>query len=642
MADPNTVPAKPGGQPPAEGATADWVVAAASPSPSAAAHTLTQTEASTPGPAQAERRTDTDTERLREAAHTVLPEIPGFHVQKLIGFGGMGDVYQAVDLNLAKTVALKVMFPRGRDRGRIVGLFQREVQTLAQIEHPNVVPIYHAGEWRGFPYFTMKLVPGGSLAKQLGRFTSDPKACAQLMAKVARAVQALHDREVVHRDLKPLNILMDEGDEPLVADFGLAKFLDDAAPVQEDQYPLSFTGMPIGSPPYMSPEQTRGERTELPKATDIWAIGVTLYEMLAGKRPFQDAPGKDLFVRIREDDPPPLPETVSPELEAIVLKCLAKNPAERFRSASALAEYLETWLADKAAPQPLPLPKRTSGWLVGLRVLALLALIAVPAVLMPGAAPRKEQTIAERLRDGETIRLIGSKGMPLVEGRIVPGCEGALVRGQTGYATLSSAEFAGIELSSEELPWPVKLRAEYALIAPQGVISYAGVYVGRKSTPAVDPCESLIQVIHTESDTANGDKTAQLTETALCDLKAWSRKSAGFRKQFHVLRRTTTVPLELDQPLRWHVVELVIRPDILTGSWNGVELRSVLGARVSDWFWPRSIQSPLELWANGLASANPTGPPPRFTPPYIGPGIGVCVLNATAAFRNITIEPLAP
>jgi serine/threonine-protein kinase len=381
MSDPKTVPAEPSDPNPQQATTGDWVVAAGSASPSAAAPTLTQTEASTPGPdqpEQPERRSDADTEHLREASLTDLPEIPGYYVQKEIDRGGMGNVYQAIDLQLAKTVALKVMFPHGRDRTRVAGMFKREVQTLGQIEHPNVIPIYQAGEWRGYPFFTMKLVPGGSLAKHLKRFTGNPRACARLMAKVACAIQALHNNEVVHRDLKPQNILMGEGDEPLVADFGLAKFLDNSSPTPDNQDPLSFTGIPVGTRYYMSPEQTRAEKTELPKLTDIWAIGVMLYEMLAGTRPFHDAPGKDVYECIREDDPPPLPDTVPPELEAIVLKCLAKNPSERFQSASAVANYLEAWLDDKESPQPLPLPRRTPGWVVALGISGLAVLFSIP------------------------------------------------------------------------------------------------------------------------------------------------------------------------------------------------------------------------------------------------------------------------
>ncbi len=484
MPEANTITAVPDEPDPSPGTTGDWPAAAAADSPvahSPAEVTLTRTVASTPGPGHPERRTySDDTERLRDvsADEAVLPTIPGFRVEAEIGHGGMGVVYRAVHEELNKTLALKVIYPLGRNRDVVRARFEREVQTLARIEHPNVVPIYHAGDWVGFPYFTMKYIPAGSLNRHMGRFTGNPTACARLMSKVARAIQALHDHGIIHRDLKPLNILLGEGDEPLVADFGLAKCLDES-PSATAESPLSGTGVPMGTRPYMSPEQTRGETTDRPEACDIWAIGVTLYELLAGQRPFVDDGKIDIYDLIREADPQPLPPAVPLELEAVVLKCLAKNPSERFRSASEVAEYLEAWAADKPAPQPLPLPKRTSGLVIALRVLALLALIVAPAVLMSGTPKQKEKTIAERLRDGETVWLIGEKGLPTIL-EMPGGRVGSVAVDPREFCAVGTADVALVELAAVQNMPPFVLAAEVAPISGNE-LSRFGVYVGRQS-----------------------------------------------------------------------------------------------------------------------------------------------------------------
>jgi serine/threonine protein kinase len=580
-----------------------------------------------------------------------LPDIPGFHIQKKIGDGGMGDVYRAIDLKLARTVALKVMFPQGRDRGRPLVLFQREIHTLSQIEHPNVVPIYQAGEWRGLPFFTMKLVPGGSLAKHLERFTGNPKACAKLMVKVAHAMQTLHDHEVVHRDLKPLNILMGEGDEPLVADFGLAKCLEDQPDSGSDSNVLSHTGVPIGTRYYMSPEQTRGEKTALPKAIDIWAIGVTLYEMLAGKRPFRDTPDRELFQRICEDDPPALPDTVPAELEAIVLKCMVKNPADRYGSAVAVAEDLEKWLDDK--PVSASLPRRPRTWLTVLGVLVLLALIVIPASLIPSGTPphlsktntrlpASQRTIPELLIAGKTVDLIGADGLPLVETHLLPECEVGLIRGASGYTTLSTAQYSAVELSSEQLPCPVKLEAEYAIPLSNLPSSYAGVYVGGKITPTASgrPCQSVLHLIHQEQHLVCPFFDLQIplvAERAAFWSAIWNPKPHGLHMPFdREITRMLKGSSQTDETLEWHKVEIVIAQDSVSGSWNGEKLPQVFGSFGQG----RDKQLCMETRLNSRDRSLSLRP--VFAPPYLGSGIGVCGFNVTAVFRNVRLIPLTP
>src|SRR5262249_27235025 len=173
-------------------------------------------------------------------------------------------VYEARDLALDRVVVLKMLREGALADEHQVQRFRLEMRAMAQLDHPHVVPIYENGEYQGQPYFTMKFMRGGSLAYHLERFGGDPRVAATLMEKVARAVHYLHGKKIYHRDLKPLNILLDEKDEPCVSDFGLAKSLD-------HEMDLTQPGQVMGTWPYMAPEQAAGQTEKVIPATDIWA-----------------------------------------------------------------------------------------------------------------------------------------------------------------------------------------------------------------------------------------------------------------------------------------------------------------------------------------------------------------------------------
>lgn len=319
-----------------------------------------------------------------------LPQLPGYEVLRELGRGGMGVVYLARDRKLLRLVALKMILGGPQSGFEERARFRVEAETVARLQHPHIVQIFEVGEWNGQPYFALEYLDGGSLAKQLGRPL--PMATAvQLGQTLALAVQYAHDCGVIHRDLKPANVLMSTGGDaqsalgrrmsakdsevgppaiPKITDFGLAKRLDAESGATQ-------TGSILGTPNYMSPEQAAGRAREIGPATDTYALGAILYELLTGRPPFLGSTPMETVLHVIHDEPAS-PRLLNPgmprDLETICLKCLRKEPAKRYASAGAMAEDLRRF----AEGRPIlarPVGALERGWRLTLRnpIAALLA-----------------------------------------------------------------------------------------------------------------------------------------------------------------------------------------------------------------------------------------------------------------------------
>lgn len=264
------------------------------------------------------------------------------------GEGGMGVVYKAHHKTLNRDEALKLLRGGVASSSHTVERFRFEAEATAALEHPNIVPVYGVGEVEGFPYFAMKWIDGGELTNQRVEFQKDPERIARLLAKVARAVHHAHRMGILHRDLKPSNVLLDADGEPHVTDFGLAKQLFPTEGTPRNEFTL--TGVALGTPSYMSPEQARGDK-RVTIATDVYGLGGILYELLTGRPPFSGLSQPEVMCKVVTEPPVPpraLNHQANRDLEAICLKCLEKNPARRYPSAEAVAEDLDRFLAGEA------------------------------------------------------------------------------------------------------------------------------------------------------------------------------------------------------------------------------------------------------------------------------------------------------
>jgi serine/threonine protein kinase/Flp pilus assembly protein TadD len=292
------------------------------------------------------------TRKRSEYFAAMLGELGDYELLEEVGRGGQGVVFRARQKSLNRTVALKIISLGQWASREHLKRFRREAEAAARLKHPNIVPIHEVGERDGSCYFSMQFVEGGQLDEVVKRTPVSIRQAAEFIAKVARTVHYAHEHGILHRDIKPGNILLDEKGEPHLTDFGLARLLDTESTVTR-------TVEVMGTPSYMAPEQASGKNAELTKATDVYGLGAVLYQLLTGHPPFAGGTTYET-IKLLLDTEPRAPRSLNPkidrELSAICLKCLEKDPQRRYSSALALSEDLEHWLKHK------PIQAKPSGF----------------------------------------------------------------------------------------------------------------------------------------------------------------------------------------------------------------------------------------------------------------------------------------
>jgi hypothetical protein len=273
-----------------------------------------------------------------------------------LGRGAMGVVYKARQVGLNRLVAVKMILAGEQAGPERLARFQSEAEAIARLQHPNIVQIYEIGTHQGLPYFSLEFVDGGTLAGKTRHTPQPAHPAAQLLEVLARAAHAAHRRGIVHRDLKPANILLAASSDygvpatdygvPKISDFGLVKLVA-RSEGQAGEPGHTASGMILGTPSYMAPEQAQGNIGAIGPATDVYALGAILYQLLTGQPPFVGSTSMDVMAQVLSQPVPPpsqLQPAVPAELEAICLKCLNKEPADRYASAEALADELDRFL----------------------------------------------------------------------------------------------------------------------------------------------------------------------------------------------------------------------------------------------------------------------------------------------------------
>ena len=333
-----------------------------------------------------------------------------------IARGGMGVVFRARQISLNRPVALKMILSGAMAGDEEKRRFAIEAEAVAGLDHPNIAPVHEVGQHDGHPYFSMKLIEGGSLASRAGEFLKDPARAARVLIAIADAIGHAHRRGILHRDLKPSNVLLDPDGTPYVVDFGLAR-------KTSGNPELTQTGAILGTPAYMPPEQALGRKDAATTAADVYGLGAILYALLAGRPPFPSGTTHDTLERVKTqipDRPSAIHPSVPRDLETICLKCLEKEPTRRYASAEALAQDLRRWRdGEPIEARPVSRPERFRMWCKRNPVVATLSgslvLFLIAASIISALAARsyrnlasKEHTTAGKEREA-TAKAIGAE-----------------------------------------------------------------------------------------------------------------------------------------------------------------------------------------------------------------------------------------
>jgi serine/threonine-protein kinase len=562
-----------------------------------------------------------------DAAAGAWPEIPGYELLGVLGTGGMGVVYKARQLGFERVVALKMIragaHAAAADRAR----FRIEVQAVARLRHPNIVEVYDVGEHDGCPYYSLEYAEGGSLADQVKAAPPSPRRAAELVETLARAMHHVHEKGVVHRDLKPQNVLLDRAGTPKITDFGLAKLLDAEAT-------QTSPGAVLGTAPYMAPEQGTGGASDVGPPADVYGLGALLYALLTGRPPFLPGPLAVVLEQLRTQEPPP-PRSLRPDLprdlEAVCLQCLRKNPNRRYPSAEALADDLRRWREDKpTVARPLRWPARALRLvrrrpLLGAAALLLLVLaVGLPVAsyfLDPERVPKDDLRQLERRWP---VPLIGPTGPPRWRRNVIGEASVVDAPGKDGVFSFSSRHAAYVELLPACAAKGYRFRVEVRF-EDSGPGGEAGLYLLRSQFP-------------TATGTSHGCCTLRLNDRLHeCQDTAGrpgSWLSLEVRRHHTPGRFEGTAPAEVGSCLPpaapWRELMVEVTPEEVRVFCDGRRVGAVPRARLAAIFQAHlNNRHDPALYDPGLA--------PSFAP--VG-GLGVFVRDGWASFRNAAVEPL--
>jgi serine/threonine-protein kinase len=581
-----------------------------------------------------------------------------YELLRELGRGGMGIVYQARQKHADRLVALKVMrdadYVAESDKLR----FTREVRALARVSHPHIVAVFEVGEENGCPFFTMEYVDGQSLAHRLR--AGPPLSAAEsarLIEDLAGAVQTAHNAGILHRDIKPGNVLIGPHGEAKLTDFGLAKHLD-------QDTGLTAAGSALGTPAYMPPEQARGELSRVGPAADVYALGATFYELLTGGPPFRGETAGGTLARVLNDEvvpPRKLRPELSLELEAVCLRCLEKNPARRYASARELGEDLRRWRNGEATKvRPWSWRRRMTRRLrrhwkpiaAALFVLFMASAFLFTFVLSSPEYRERQamQRVDRAMRSGERVVLVGPTGPPKWSRQVVD-IDSKLSTDPSSVFQVNANTPALIELAPAAYHDRFRLSAELRTRASNGIDSWSGIYFAHNQGPA-DPAgfvERLLVVRHHRNLLiANGDvKLGQLDPVNVHDFLLLSRDgvtSLGAPIPFGVHFYQVN-PSDMNDNERWRYLEVEVTPQSVSARWREEDgSLHLIGVpnQVLNTVSPISVellQEHMKRRAEDLDKRQLTDVSRRIEYNPRG-ALGLFVMHGVVDFRNVIYEPL--
>ena len=573
----------------------------------------------------------------QEATRTLAGSAPAVEREKLGRFenlgeikrGGMGVIYRARDPILGRTVALKMIKSAAFAGTEDIERFLMEAKSVAQLKHDNIIKIHEFGQLDGQPYFTMDLAEFGSLQDHLERFQRDPRAAVSLLAKVARAVHYVHEHKIVHRDLKPGNILLEDNDKPVVSDFGLAKWLEGDAD-------LTQPGGTPGTAAYMAPEQfTRPDAPPRP-SIDVWAIGVILYQILNGQKPFSGRNRQEYAWAIVTTEPPK-PRTLKPrlpyDLETITLKCLDKNPERRYATAADLADDMERWLRfEPIKGKRLPVIVRAARWYRRHHVLSSAVILVLAAafgmhVLLRDSEPSgnadpdfKGKELLASLHRGEKVTLIGPQGPPDWIHLIGPGSLGPLSK--EGISSFQTQVRCLVDLLPPDLPDRYLFGAELQPISARGV---SGIFLGRAGFPIPDgDLHAFLSLTVSHEDLNRKEKKRAWHHFKLMHFTQ-SRLGMPPLGECRIGAKESRKIASADKQTPWHTVVVAVTPERIRAIWNDEDSYQVTPANLK-------FDTQMMLMRENFGVQ-------AFEPSQRGP-FGLFLDDSICRFRNVWVQKL--
>jgi serine/threonine-protein kinase len=573
-----------------------------------------------------------------------LPHAPaGYDLLDRLGSGGMGAVYLAREHAAERLVAMKFLHepgdPSGYDR------FLVEVRVLAQLDHPGIVRVFSSDFLRVRPFFTMEYVPGGPLSRRVAEGNPLPAdEAARLIRRVAEAVAAAHARGVVHRDLKPSNVLLAADGSPKVSDFGLAKRLD-----RDDG--LTVGSGALGTAAYMPPEQVSRRNGEVGAWSDVYGLGATLYHLLTGRAPFCGETGEETIFKVLSD-PPVRPRALRPDipaaLEAVVLKCLEKDPKDRYRSAAEFAEDLDRYFAGQKPLAPeLTRRRRAKQWARRHRrgvFAAAAAVVLLAGVFALGAAvsPKPPPTPAPAEAPAPIPDEVRAPDGRLLPFRVRLGHDKSKVTAAAdGTITVSTWGMCLVEYTPGKSPARYRLRASVRHEA-SAVGGRVGLYFAHRTHPGQFGDLHLFGHLTYNDVRLYGDQLAAPPPVPLPLPKenrvrlVFQVRGAGRERPWNgqsELAVGAPFPPRGWQGDLWRAIAVHVSPDEVSGTWQSRPVGSAAAMQINAAF------------AENLTDGRRRHPDDRLLPPpeaaRFDPqgGFGLFVENGSASFRAIELTP---